>query len=346
VSKLPADFVAAIRASGKDIYDEISRTDRDLWLASGMLEAILEQGLCGLSLAGLPLRTRSKVVKTGVCEALGYPAPRSFKRSKPRFPGQDFDVFIQKSNNLQVWNEAISPSRRYAIIRVAADDEITRVKVVDGLVLARLDTTGAITTKYQARVDTGCETHVLTTRLDTAALQPYLGPGRKVGKLANPGDDPKVGALLPIADIFQSLSRLVGMTFDDPGADQERNRGAALHQMVCKTLGYTRYGDNGQFPNVRHQLLEIKLQTSPTIDLGLILPNSIEPLAVASLGDTPRHCDTRYAIFCAQTDGAQVTLTHLFVTTGEGFFQQFRRFEGKVKNGKLQIPLPGSFFER
>lgn len=120
-----------------------------------------------------------------------------------------------------------------------------------------------------------------------------------------------------------------------------------MHEQVCLALGYGAFGDNGQFPDVRHQLLEIKLQTSPTIDLGLVLPNSAEPLVVQDSGGVqPRHCDVRYAVFCGKTDAGRVTLTHLFVTTGESFFQQFRRFEGQVRNGKLQIPLPRNFFER
>jgi hypothetical protein len=107
------------------------------------------------------------------------------------------------------------------------------------------------------------------------------------------------------------------------------------------------YGDNGQFPDIPQQLLEIKLQTSPTIDLGLVLPNSDEFLAIPALGSTqPRHRDVRYAVFCGKSADGKVTLSHLFMTSGEGFFRQFRRFEGKVRNGKLQIPLPGNFFER
>ena len=135
------------------------------------------------------------------------------------------------------------------------------------------------------------------------------------------------------------------MSFVDPGKDQERNRGAALHGLVCQRLGYNRYEDNGQFPDIKHQLLEVKLQTSPTIDLGLVQPSSDERLDLKQLaGFHPRHCDTRYAIFCATTDGKNVILTNLIVTTGYDFFTRFRRFEGKVTNGKIQIPLPRNFF--
>lgn len=343
-AKVPADFVSAIRTSGKTIYDPVPIGDPDLWLSTRVLESLLEEGLRGVSLAGLPLRTRSKVVKTLVCEALGYPVPTSFKRTKPRFPGQAFDTYAQKSNNLQVWNEELSPERRYVIVRISDDDVVTAVRVVDGQTLSMLDTTGVITTKYQARVDAGIDTHVLTTPLDTTAIEPHLGT-KPISKKANPSDEPKSGELLPIARAFARLLRLVGASFDDPGSDHERNRGAALHERVCLALGYRVYGDNGQFPDVRHQLLEIKLQTSPTIDLGLVLPDSAEPLAVRGIGAI-RHRDVRYAVFCGQTDATRVTLTHLFMTTGEAFFRQFRRFEGKIRNGKLQIPLPRNFFER
>ena len=118
-----------------------------------------------------------------------------------------------------------------------------------------------------------------------------------------------------------------------------------LHRLVCQHLGYVDYRDDGQFPDVRHQLLEVKLQTSPTIDLGLVCPDSGEALDVPRInGLQIRHCDVRYALFYAETDGRNVTLTHLFLTTGEKFFTRFPQFQGKVLNKKIQIPLPLNFF--
>ena len=115
--------------------------------------------------------------------------------------------------------------------------------------------------------------------------------------------------------------------------------------MVCKLLGYPNYADDGQFPDVRHQLLEVKLQTSPTIDLGLVEPVSTESLDLNDLPEgTVRHCDVRYAIFGASSANGQVTLTSLLLTTGADFFKRFPRFEGKVLNKKIQIPLPRGFF--
>ena len=343
--KTPLDYKNAIQSSGFDIYSPIEVGDANFWIPTPYLETLLNQALTGLDLDGLALRTRSKVVKMAVCEALGYPVPKSFKKTQPRFLGQQLDTYTQKSNNLQIWNEELSATRRYAIIQISDQDIVLKVKVVNGQELALLDTTGTITTKYQAGLVIGADTHELVSAQDTPSMLPYVQFGATFTTSISPIDEPECDALLPIQEIFERLSTLVGLSFVDPGMDQERNRGTALHRLICECLGYSRYEDKGQFPDIRHQLLEVKLQTSPTIDLGLVLPSSEEPLDIRQLGDHhPRHCDTRYAMFYAKTDGKQVTLTHLFITTGADFFTRFRRFEGKVTNGKIQIPLPRNFF--
>lgn len=345
--KTPVDYKDAVQFSGFDIYSPIEVGDANFWMPTLYLETLLNQELTGMDLGGLALRTRSKVVKMAVCEALGYPVPKSFKKTQPRFFGQQLDIYTQKSSNLQIWNEELSPTRRYAIIQISDQDIVLKIKVVNGQELALLDTTGTITTKYQARLVTGAYSQELVSAQDTPHMLPYVQFGAEFAKSTSPIDEPECGALLPIQEIFERLSTLIGSSFVDPGIDQERNRGARLHRLICECLGYGRYEDKGQFPDIRHQLLEVKLQTSPTIDLGLVLPSSEEHLDIRQLGDYhPRHCDTRYAIFNAKTDGSQVTLTHLFLTTGADFFTRFKRFEGKVANGKIQIPLPQNFFDR
>jgi len=137
-------FPKRIRASGLTIYDSIV-VGSELWIPSPELQAILSRALQGLNLTGLPLRTRSKRVKERVAEALGYPVPKTFLKTQPRFPGQCFDTYIQKSNNLQVWNEELSAIRRYVLIRVDDNSLVTGVRVVTGETLALLDTTGTLT---------------------------------------------------------------------------------------------------------------------------------------------------------------------------------------------------------
>ena len=335
--------VEQIKKSGLTIYDTIEVGDKMLWLTSHELQAILDTKLVGLNLQGLPLRTRSKKVKSEICIALGYNVPTSFKKTQPRFLGQKFDTYTQKSNNLQVWNEDLDLSRRYVLIRISDDDTISRVKVVTGSELAPLDTTGTLTQKYQASLKNLEDKYELVNEIDTKYITKLCG--KEIGKLS-PVDDPIEGKLLPIKVIYEKLKPIVGSKFIDPGADQERNRGAELHRLVCQALGFSIYKDNGQFPDVRNQLLEVKLQTSPTVDLGLVSPDSTAPLDMEKVSDTSiRHCDVRYSIFYGDIKDGHVTITNLIVTNGKNFFGRLPKFEGKGLNKKIQIPLPKNYFD-
>lgn len=311
------------------------------------IENLISEKMVGHSFNGLPLRTRSKVAKQLVCEALGYPAPSSFKKTQPRFPAQNLDTYVQKSNNLQVWNEELDPARRYLIIRLDQDDVITKVRVVTGQDLAVLDTTGTLTQKYQARLDRSSEVTELISESDTDLFASIITAQNEVDLIPKqPTDYPDSTILFTINQLYDKLKHLIGKSFKDIGADQERNRGAELHKLVCEQLGYSSYADNGQFPDVRNQLLEVKLQTSPTIDLGLVCPDSTIALDMPLIEEVGlRHKDVRYALFFAEIDGGMVTLTNFYLTTGEDFFSRFSQFQGKVLNKKLQIPLPKDFFD-
>ena len=340
-------YYESIRDSGLTIYDRVEPDHPRLWIPTADLESLLSSRLSGLSLAALPPRTRSKFVKEHVCKALGYPVPSSFRRTQPRFPCQHFDVYVQKSNNLQIWNEELAPARRYVIVRVAPGDVVTDVKVVTGATLLTLDTTGTRTQKYQARVIAGADTAMLVSGQDTANIRRLVAPRIHVPSDADPLDDPKIGQLMAIRALFDRLRPLIGAQFYHLGSDQERNRGGALHALVSQRLGYDDFKDDGRFPDIRHQLIELKLQLSPTIDLGLTLPTSTEPLPGMPLVDgvTIRICDVRYVLFCGLKEAENVTLTHLFVTTGERFFDRFQPFRGNVLNKKIQINLPVAFFD-
>ena len=337
--------VEAISRSGLTIYDFIPRHVGELWIPTSDLEHMLNHSMAGIALSDLPLRTRSKVVKEHICRALGYPVPSTFRRTQPRFPGQHFDVYVQKSDNVQIWNEDLEPARRYVVVRVGEDDTITRVRIVTGQELAKLDRTGTLTQKYQARMVPTPATTELVVEADTTPVHALTSDEADLS-MADPTDLPRGGDLLSIVRVFDKLQGLMGTRFPDPGRNQERNRGARLHQLVCERLGYRRYGDNGRFPDLRHQLLEVKLQTSATIDLGLVDPHSKDILDMPRIGGVQvRHCDVRYAVFGATTDGHEVSLTGLIVTTGEMFFARLAQFEGRVLNKKLQIRLPPGFFD-
>ncbi|MBK9926823.1 MAG: restriction endonuclease [Anaerolineales bacterium] len=329
------------------MYDSLEGKNQDLWIPTPDLERLLNKGLSAFSISGLPLRTRSKIIKQKICEILGYPIPETFQRTQPRFFGQLFDTYIQKSNNLQIWNEDISLSRRYVIIQISTDDIVQKVRVVTGELLSSLDKTGVFTQKYQARLSPGDSVLELVTPDDTDRLRLlFKNDSYPNSFTSSPAQNPSVKSLLPIQVIFERLKNLVGRRFHNRGHDQERNRGEQLHRLVCDALGYNNFSDDGQFPDIRHQLLEIKLQTSPTIDLGLVCPNSTDFLDIPDIeGINVRHCDVRYALFYATLNGEFITITHFFLSTGESFFSRFPQFGGKVVNKKLQIPLPKDFFD-
>ena len=196
--------VDAINRSGLSIYDLIPRQVGKLWTPTFDLARLLNASMKGIALADLPLRTRSKVVKKHVCRALGYPVPRTFRRTQPRFPGQHFDVYVQKSDNLQIWNEELDPTRRYVIVRVGADETIVQVSVVTGEDLARLDTTGTLTQKYQARMARTRTATALVVESDTTQLQAVVN--EDVGLSSDqPTDLPRAGGLLSIGSVFDKL---------------------------------------------------------------------------------------------------------------------------------------------
>jgi len=245
---MPPSVVRAIAASGLSIYDSLA--DRpELFVETCMLQRILNEALVGLSL-DYPIRTRSKVLKKEVCAALGYPVPERFGRTKPRFPGQNFDTFVQKADNLQIWNEEVSASRRYVLVRVDDRQTVTCVRVVTGEVIAQYDRTGTLTHKYQARSRESVTASRLVSPEDTPAVRDKQA-GRSTAA-SRPG-------FLSIDDVYRRLLRLAGHTIADPGSDQERHRGWRLHEAVCRRLGLTSACDSGQFPDIPDQLLEVKL---------------------------------------------------------------------------------------
>ena len=344
---LPGSEIAdAIRASGITIYDSLEEQP-GLVYDIDLLEARLNAGLTGLRLDG-PLRTRGKRAKEIVAELLGYPIPATFKRTQPRFPGQHLDIFVQKSLNLQIWNEEADATRRYALIRVDAFDIVTRVRVLTGSAIAEYDRTGTLTSKYQAKRKPEHKGSLLVTPLDTDLLRAVLQPVDQLTdeqlQSISPIARPVPALVLSIATVYERLASLVGTVLVDPGELQDRARGVALQRAICTILGLGDYADVGQFPDILSQALEVKLQMSPTIDLGLVAPSSGEP--AEELGDDLRHCDVRYAVVYGEpAPPAGVLVTGVVVATGEHFFDEFQLFGGLVQNRKLQIPLPASIFE-
>lgn len=230
------DSAQNIQNYNLSIYDPITPDDKALFIPIYTLEKLISKHLIGYSLNGLPLRTRSKVVKALICEALGYPIPRTFKKTQPRFPGQNFDVYTQKSLNVQIWNEEVDASRRYVFLQIDENDIISNVRVISGNVLAQFDRTGKLTTKYQATMNHFDNSYLFSK--DSPKISNWISYPHDCLHNVNPNCCPSNYQLLSIEEIFDRLSPLVGIQIDYPGSLQERNRGAELHALICKYPGY------------------------------------------------------------------------------------------------------------
>ena len=336
----------AVQRAGIDIYQPLMPGRSHLFFPDHELEALISDRLLGVKLSG-PIRSRSKLAKVLVATALGYDAPASFSKTTPRFPGQDLDVYVQISDNLQIWNQDISPERRYVLLRPQENGIVHAVRVVRGQRVARWDTTGTLTSKYQARRPTGVVGSKAVSAVDTPIfIQEFSPGGVSIEPLASLGSSqaPEPGKVLSIADLYKRLLGMIGDQLAAVGAEQDRTRGELLQEAVCIHLGLRSHENFGQWPDIVCQALEVKLQTSPTIDLGLVLPTDIGSAYL--LGPRIRHCDARYLIAYGElNDEGATTITDIVVTTGMDFFSEFQQFGGLVQNKKRQIKLPRGLFE-
>jgi hypothetical protein len=346
VRSLLADALArreVVSELGLDIYEPLHDHPKIVY-SRAELQALLSHELTG-TLFGGPIRTRSKFAKQAVSRALGYLAPERFKRIRPRFPGQDLDVYVQQHDNLQIWNEELSPTRRYVIVRVDEIGKVLAIRVVEGLELMGYDRTGTLTSKYQASRCPGHKGSKLVSAIDTLPFTDELAPldrmDQRILAGLDPASPPAHGQVLTVNGLYTSLRKLVGRELEDSAS--ERLRGEQLHRVACETLGLKSYADTGRFPDILCQALEVKLQTSPTIDLGMVTPDSREP--AVTLSPRLRHCDVRYLVAYATRIGGLLCIRHIVVSTGLDFFQEFRRFGGLVQNRKLQLRLPRDFFQ-
>lgn len=336
------NYPELIRQLGITIYDPLP--DNSYFIPDLELERILETHFIGLEIGTLPARTRSKVAKEETCHALGYPTPSSFKKTQPRFPGQDMDVYVQSSNNLQIWNEEVSPERRYALIRPNADGIIVRVRVVRGVDIAQFDTTGTFTSKYQARMISQ-ESSKLLSAQDAPGIAILTSEYPDLTGV-QPVDLPSATTLYSIEEIYRRLIPIVGTEHTSPQGYSDRIRGEVIHKEVCRALGYATFLDDGTFPDIKNQLLEVKTQTSPTIDLGLHNPTT-EVVVLETDQLTIHANEVRYAIFDCTTlkDATSFRVDAIYLVSGKDFNSHFPLFKGMVQNKKIQLPLPHDFFD-
>ena len=117
-----------------------------------------------------------------------------------------------------------------------------------------------------------------------------------------------------------------------------KTKGQFLERVVANLLGFSPKDTLvGGYPDIPNQLLEIKVQDSPTVDLGKYSPS--DPVIInRSMGITTR--DVRYLIALTDTTG----LIEGIILSAGAFLSDTFTFVSDT-NFKCQRSIPMSFFE-
>lgn len=148
-------------------------------------------------------------------------------------------------------------------------------------------------------------------------------------------DDPN--KVLPIEVIDERITdKLIGEKLDISLSTKQR--GQQLERMVAYQLGYRtmQNGLEGGYPDIRNQMLEVKVQDSPTIDLGKYSPQFDE-----QINDNFTTRTIRYLI--ALTNAMDGEIDGLIMCPGEELGKHFTYVA--EKSFKCQRSIPMSFFE-
>lgn len=133
--------------------------------------------------------------------------------------------------------------------------------------------------------------------------------------------------------------KLIGTKLE---ATATKNRGQLLERKVLELLGYPTDEKDllyGAFPDIRNQMLEVKVQDSPTVDLGKYSPE-VEDVVIADLNITTH--DVRYLI--ALTNPETEIIEGIILAPGEKLGEVFSFVSDQ--SYKCQRSIPMEFFDK
>lgn len=284
----------------------------------------------------------------------------------PRILRELIDTYLVTTGNnynLQVWNRF--PNSNSILVQYPNGDcircrdiRLVFVKVCQNAISSIIITTpqyiehsfglfGKPTIKHQLIISDkkrsdviGKESHILTSK-DSSILSYILSHNRicsnSPSNLLFKGE--YFDKILSIAELNEVVSKkLIGMHLDS--ADT-KTRGQNLERATLYLLGYNDddiVSLEGNYPDIPEQLLEVKVQDSPTVDLGKHTPEIPEPI-FDNLSITSQ--DIRYLI--ALTDSATGVIEGVILVPGKELGNYFTYVSDT--SYKCQRSIPMSFFD-
>lgn len=252
-----------------------------------------------------------------------------------RIPNSD-DVLIRYENGDVITCKDI----RYALIKVD-----TARQIIDSIIIMTAEeiedafgSFGVPTIKHQLIISDSKRRDFIEGRLrvpvkDSVRMQhlcktEYVAPTKPLNEI-------DVTDLLSIEVLNNRLLSLKGKALAD--ADT-KTRGQLLEREVANLIGYAPTDSLvGGYPDIPNQLLEVKVQDSPTIDLGAHSPLFEEKIVKASRITTK---DVRY--FIALTNPQSGIIEDYVLTAGRELGKNFNYVP--TKSYKCQRSIPMDFF--
>ncbi|HLX63398.1 MAG TPA: nuclease [Planctomycetota bacterium] len=297
------------------------------------------------------------------CAIDGFKIVPPKSKGVPRIRLEFIDTYIVTSGdlyNLQVWNRnPASPSVqiefgdgshllasdvRFVLVRV--DTVMQRIRSVFILtpdyIVDRFGPFGKPTKKQQLIIPPKARERILSAspplifHSDLPAIKDLISSNADLAT-SRIASAPTKGELLSLESLRNLLAdSLIGLRIES-GAT--RTKGQLLESTVASMLGYPKQEFlAGGYPDIRHQALEVKLQDSPTIDLGMHSPQFEETIPTCAPFTTE---SMRYLI--ALTNDAKNCIAGVVLSPG-AYLGSYFTFVA-ASSFKSQRTIPMKFFD-
>ena len=293
-------------------------------------------------------------------EAVEYEIVPPKKKGVPSFLREYIDTYLVTSGvnyNLQVWNRnpngasvqvdlkngetLLASDVRFVLGKINEDEIIESIVIMTPEYIEnRFGKFGKPTVKQQLIISNKKREEIINKHgmivADTDISVDLLDTENStvVGDVSIKDEPEKV---LPIETIHQQITeKLLGEKLDISLSTKQR--GQQLERMVAYQLGYKKLqgGLEGGYPDIRNQMLEIKVQDSPTIDLGRYSPQFEEEVNEDFTTRT-----IRYLI--ALTDALNGKIDGVVLCPGDELGKHFTYVA--EKSFKCQRSIPMNFFD-
>jgi len=284
----------------------------------------------------------------------------------PRIAREFIDTYIVTSGtsyNLQVWNRI--PASNTLLIKYESGESLhcndvrfifVRIDISKSVIASIIILTpeyieykfgkfGKPTIKHQLLISSKARAAIYESEdkilsfPDSKKLSYYITHDYNPPKLGMV-EEPDLKELYSISLLKEMVAKkLIGKKLE---AASTKNRGQALERMTLELLGY-KVEENellyGGFPDIKNQLLEVKVQDSPTVDLGKFTPEKEE---IVIEEKTLTTFDVRYMI--ALTDSKTEIIEGIILSPGEKLGKVFSYVSDQ--SYKCQRAIPMAFFDK